>query len=226
MTDAASTRAATDPDGVPTPAPPAPVRWGVLIASFVGGLVAVAGAGYALMGFERPVLGMFGFELVAAIAGALGVMIGLGRFREGFGLGALCVAGTFVAAALFGLYLDANANVSTAEGTRMVKLAILAHVGCGGLIAALGGIAVLVRSRRSWGTLAKGVLIATPAVMIAAWLLRTNASALTTELGPNASMARAIGVIIGAFLLMVLFSVGAHLCIRAFEITRPDDRAD
>ncbi|MEQ8769810.1 MAG: hypothetical protein RIB60_04800 [Phycisphaerales bacterium] len=224
MTETPETNAKTE-SADPTPPPaPTPIRWGVLLASLAAGCVAAAGAVYALVGFERPVLGMFGFELVAAIAGVLGVMLGLGRFREGFGLGALCVAGTFVAAALFGLYLDANANVSSAEGTRMVKLAILAHVGFGGAIAALGGIAVLLRSKRSWGMLIKGVLIASPAVLIAAWLQRTNASALTTELGPNASMARAIGVVMGAVVLMVLFSVGAHLCIRAFETTRPDDK--
>lgn len=209
---------------IPSP-PPVLIRWGVLLASFAGGLIALAGAGYAMFGFERPVLGMLGFEAVATIAGVLGVMIGLGKFREGFGLGALCVAGTFVAAALFGLYLDANANVSTAQATRMVRYSILGHVGLGGLIAALGGIAVLMRSNRSWGMLIKGLLVGSPAVLIVLWLQRTNASVLTTELGPNASLARAIGVIIGAFLLMTLFSVGAHLCIRAFEVTRPDDKA-
>ncbi len=224
MTDASNPEQATSPESCVPPAPPALVRWSVLIASVVGTLITGVGAGYALLGFAKPVLGMFGFELVAMIAGVLGVMLGLGRFREGFGLGALCVAGTFVAAALFGLYLDANANVSTPEGTRMVKLAILAHIGIGGAIAGLGGVAVLTRSTRSWGMLVKGVLVAAPAVLVAVWLQRTNASALTTELGPNASMARAIGVIIAAFLLMVLFSVGAHLCIRAFETTRPDDR--
>ncbi|GJM19197.1 MAG: hypothetical protein DHS20C14_14100 [Phycisphaeraceae bacterium] len=237
MSDASQTRPGPASDPVTPPLAPAPIRWGVLVVSAAVGLSTLAGAGYAMLGFPRPVYGTFGFEVVATVAAVIGVLLGLGKFRTGFGLACLCVAGTFLTDAVFGLYLDANANINDAAGTRALNKLILARVAAAGIIAGLGGLAVLQRSGRSWGYLLKGLLIASPAIAAvgAAWLTTTRLSAgawvstkwsdaMGAELGTTGSMARSVAMVAGSLVLMVMFSVGAHLCIRAFEITRPDDQ--
>jgi len=213
-----------DPDTLTPPPAPKPIRAAVVLVSALVALSALAGIGTALFGFPKIVWGFLGFETVTLIAGVLGVLAGLGRFRSGFGLAMVCVAGTLVAGTLFGLYLDARVNATSADGARLVKLMIAFRAGSAVVLAAMGGLAVLVRDRRSWGLLVRGAIVGLPVVAVLGWLGATRLRPLTMPLEGGMSTVRTVSVVLGGLVLMVLFSVAAHLCIRAFEITRPDDR--
>lgn len=213
----------TTPHDPTPPPPPALIRVGVLVLGAAGLVSAIAGAGAALRAFPETLWGMLGFELVAVVAGVLGVLAGLGRFRSGYGLALLCVAGTFFTSAIFGLYLDARLNAQTPDGQAMVKYAILGRIALAAGLGGLAGLAVLIRDGRSWGLLLKGALLLAPVIAALGWVWVTKGRALTTPLEGILSPVRTVAMVLGGLVLMVVFSVGAHLCIRAFEITRPDD---
>lgn len=213
----------TDPAPAIPPAPK-PVRLLVLAISALVALTMVGGVAAALFGFPKIVWGFLGFEAVGLIAAVMGVLAGLGRFRDGFGLALVCIAGTIVAGALFGLYLDARVNATTPEAMRLVRGLIVFRGLAAVALAALAAIAVLARDRRSWGLLIRGAIVTAPVLAVLAWVAKTRGAPLTTPIEGVMAPVRTIAVVLGGLVLMVLFSVGAHLCIRAFEITRPDDR--
>lgn len=206
-----------------SPTPPALIRVGVLVLSGIALVSHLAGIVAATGSFAATLWGMLGFEVIGVVAGVLGVLAGLGRFRSGYGLAVLCVAGTVFTTAIFGLYLDARGNAQTPEAQSIVKYAIAGRLALAGALAGLAGLAVLARDGRSWGLLIKGALLLAPVLGILAWVGVTRASALRTPLEGILAPARTVGVVLASMVLMVVFAVGAHLCIRAFEITRPDD---
>lgn len=216
----------TDPDLLIPPPAPKPVRAAVAVVSALVALTMVGGIGVALFGFPKTAWAFLGFEVVGVVAAVLGVLTGLGRFRSGFGMSTLCVAGTFVAGALFGLYLDARVNATSAQGTRLVWAMIAFRIGAAALVVGLGGLAVLMRDRRSWRVLGRGVLFLIPVFAVLGWLGVTKFRPLTMPLDGVWGPVRIVCSVLGGLALMVLFSIGAHLCIRAFEITRPDDRPE
>lgn len=206
--------------------PPAPrlVRVGVLVFSSGLGVSALAGLGVALLAFPGVLLAMAAYEAAVVMAAVFGVLLGLGRFREGFGLACLCVAGTVVTGAFFGVYKDLRVNTVTPGQIRAADALLVGRVLGAGAVAGLGALAVLSRDARSWPLLAKGVLIGSPVVVVGGWLVWTRGAALSAPVGETAGTVRTIAVILGGLVLMVLGSIGAHLCIRAFEVTRPDDQ--
>ena len=216
----------TDTPDPTMPPPPSPlIKVGVLLASGIGLLSALAGVIAAFTAFPKPLYGLFGFELVCVVAGVLGVLAGLGKFRSGYALALLCVAGTFFTSAIFGLWLDARQNAQTPSEVSIVWGAIYGRIGLGMVLGALAGLAVLMRERRSWGYLIKGARLLAPVLAIVAWVGLTGGRALTTPLEGALEPIRMVALVLGALVMMVVFSIGAHLCIRAFEITRPDDNA-
>ncbi|MEZ6233841.1 MAG: hypothetical protein R3B68_06590 [Phycisphaerales bacterium] len=155
------------PDAPPSPAPatdqyPVP-GWaralvgGLSLATALWGLVGVVAAAF-LAG--TPVWTALGFEVVVVVAGVLGVLLGLGRFREAPALGVLCVAGVFGVASI----LEYTGSSGDLAGIPL-RPWMLARIAIAAILAGVAALLVLQRDRRSWGMLVKaGVLGAVPGV--------------------------------------------------------------
>ena len=197
--------------------PPASIRRAVLVFSLLLGVSSLAGLTLACVGTSSVVLGMLGFEIVVFVAAALAILAGLGRFKSGYGLALACVAGAVGGATLLG-YVDGKPNfVSNPDTARLLKALVLARIGLVGALGALGAIAVLIRDRRSWGHLVKGLIVSAPVVLVGGLAL---AFARDWLLSPRDGAGEAVRIgtlVLGVMVLGGFFCAGVHQIIRAFQ---------
>ncbi len=184
-------------------------------ASLVVLLSALAGVIAAALN-SPPVWFMLGFEAVIACASVFGVLVGLGRFRDGPALALLCVAGTIAAGSLLG-FLAGRGNIGLGPGWFLRLL--LARVALSAIIAATAGWIVLVRRpqlsfRRLWFGL--GCALAFAAITWALWEFSGQLAALGT-------MPSAFVGFVAAVTLLGLLAAAVHLLIGAFETGAIDD---
>ncbi|MEM1185003.1 MAG: hypothetical protein AAGI53_08355 [Planctomycetota bacterium] len=174
---------------------------------------------------ENTIWPGLGFSLVGVAAAVFGVMLGLGMFRNGFGLAALCVAGAALTSGVLG-WLDLRANLASAPDAAKLLRPWLAAVAASGLAsAALAGLAVLIRSGRSWRFVIGGG-VAFAALGGLGLLMQGPGAALTSRWEDGPEAVRISLLLIVAFSALVLLSAGGHLLIRGFEVTLFDDSAD
>jgi hypothetical protein len=134
---------------------PRPPRWFLLSAALLCGLAALwgmLGVGLSVALPTTPVWTMAGFEACIAIAGVLGLFLGLGYYRQAPGLALACIAGTILLASFLG-----HRGAAGTLGNFSLATWFLARIALGLVLAALSALVVLVRNRRSWPTLFKGV---------------------------------------------------------------------
>lgn len=182
----------------------------------LGSLAAAAVAGFIA---ESTLWASLGFCLLGAFAGVLGVLMGLGRFAAGFGIGCLCLGGSAFVATAFAT-LDFRANLGGQPGLARLVLPWvgLQAIASAGLIAA-GGAAVLARRRGAWGTLIKGALLLLPAVGVIAL------GPVVLNMLPAGESGRVAGLgalLVGGAVFITFAALGGHHLIRAFEITTED----
>lgn len=124
------------------------------------GLLSALTAAWAFVGVilavtlpQTPIWTLFGFELVIAVSSLLGVLLGLGRFREAPALALACVAGTILVGSFLGYRGSAGA-----VGSLSLKTWVVGRIAIGAVLAALAALTVLVRNRKSWGALCLGAM--------------------------------------------------------------------
>lgn len=199
--------------------PPPMPKFARLIALCVSALVLLsngAGAFFALRATPEAYWGWMGFEVVMAVASAFGIMLGLGRYREGSGLAAACVAGAWFVGSGMG-----RLQVHAAPSDVLRDTWFLARFGCAALVATAGAITVLSRDGRSWKKLAMGLAMLCVVGGIGVFFAKTGGMWLGTPQSGAMDVARKsalVAVVIGTG---VLFCIGAHLVIAAFEMGVP-----
>lgn len=186
-------------------------------------LSALVGIGVSLFGHPQPVWAWFGFEIVVLVSAGLGVIFGLGRFRQGPAMTMVSVGGTIAVATLFGR-LALLANLSTLATDPWVIGRLLA----GGVLGLGATVLVFSRDRRCWPSFIKGVLLAMPAAAAGAIGFFRPGLIPGRDWEGLLAVLRVGGLLLGGLLVCILISVGIHLIIRAFEHGRtdPPDDAD
>lgn len=222
------------PDTTPLPNAPKPVRVALIALACALGATVLAGLWVALIAapeFRLWIAITLGFEAITLAAACVALGLGLGRFRAGFGLAALCVAGTAAVTGFFGLELAASPNIRPAilagdspEITlRVIRYTVLARLALAGLGVALATLAVLSRNAASWRPLRNGLILLLPVLALSVWLFRYDGvSVIVGPVDSGLGVARLIAALFGALVLLVIASIGGHLIIRAFEMTAPD----
>jgi hypothetical protein len=169
---------------------------------------AVVGAGASVL-TSPPTWFLLGFELVTIIAGVVGVLLGLGRFAAGPGLGLLCVAGAIGVNGLLG-YLGAGKELMGVG----LKPFLAARLVAAGVLVAVAGVAVLGRRPMvSLPRLAAGLGCAAGvvAVCLGAW------KAWSVLISLKSVPLQALIGLIGFALVLGLLAAAVHLTVRAFQ---------
>lgn len=190
-----------------------------MVAAVVA-MVITAGAGAWLT---------FAFQGTIVVAGALGVLQGLGRFDSGPSLSACCVAGTFFVAGFLGYYgaggsIAFRALLSGDPGAfnpgQLPTWALLVDLGAAGVAGAASGLLALGRSpKESWRQLAVGVALGAPVLIGGAAAYKLH---LVQRIG-SMNMIAATILTVALFLVVVgLVSASAGSIIRAFSAGLPD----
>lgn len=208
--------------------------WGVFIM-LLGAVLSLSGAAFAVLAWTlppKPMFAMIGFEVIAAGAGVIAVLVGLGRLREAPGLALICVGGAALAGTVFG-YLSASGLRDLASLRPAGKLGSLPlwpwyhgrFLICGGL----GAIAVLIilgRDARAWKLMLRGALLGLPVVAVGGWMALRGLGSLGVAREGFVEVARITGSLLGVIALGTLFSFSAHCVIRAFQVAadRPAGR--
>ncbi len=211
----------------PLPPPPLPARWASLGLSVVLGLSSLPVLWLTLVAGDAILWFSSAFELLVVAAAVIGVLAGLGRFRDGWGLALACVAGTSLVVGVFAFVeLRANFNADPTYAG-MLKPYLAARVGLAAAFGLLASLAVFSRNRASWNALIRGLIVLAPAAGITAWLATRGSAFLgATRATPGAEAARILVLCLGGLVFIGLISVGLHLLIRAYELGRaPSDRA-
>ena len=209
-----------------TPKPSGAVRLGAIVISGVQLLSVVLGLWIAVIASGQVLWTTVGFEFVALSAGVIGVLIGLGRFRDGFELGLLCIAGAVVVTGVFGLQYAAGPTLRSASqagdahsaAMPLLGMIVKARIGLGFLLVSLAAFAVLTKSKASWRALAIGLTLLLPVGVIAVWLIRFGgAGMLLGDTESAVGVARLIATLFGGLILFVIASIGGHYVIKAFD---------
>ncbi len=158
-----------------------------------------------------PLLFMIGLELGVIAAGVMGVLIGLGKFKEGRAISVLCVGAAFVVCSYLTL-ISANRVVG---GVDLLPFRN-ARMAAGGLLILIAALSVLLRRPNlSLPRLALGVALLVPLVAGGLWIARGGALAFFSTQGQIVQIT-AIFVAFVAF--CGLASASGHFLIRAFAI--------
>lgn len=195
--------------------PPKLAMTGILLASAIALIGALAEGGIAAFVLPQILWASLGFAVVAAVAAVLGVLTGLGRFNDGFGIAALCVGGALVVSAGFS-YIDLGPNLGDQPTlARLLKPWAAVQTIAAAVIVASGGLAVLSRRQASWKSVATGFAFLIPAgVIVAGMVLGLNRIS-----GGESGRVMSLGLILlGGSAVGVLVSLGGHHLIRAFEM--------
>lgn len=187
---------------------------GAVLLSAAGGMLA------ALAANDRPAWGMFGFEAVIAVAGVFGVLMagGGGRFREGPGLAAACIAGTFFVGSVLG-YLSLQPPRLGGVG---LKPFVAGRVLAAAVVALAGAYCVLSRHPRSWRLLLTGLLLGAPVIAAGAVVALPPLRGLLAPVTGAGTVVQ-MGAALGAFIVLgSLLCASADFIIRAFEVGSGD----
>ncbi|TVQ32549.1 MAG: hypothetical protein EA376_05465 [Phycisphaeraceae bacterium] len=166
-----------------------------------------------------------GFDLTVIVAGAMGVMVGLGRFRASHALALLCIGGAIAVSGLLAFAASSRADAAQGMGV-MVRGTLrdpltLSRYGVGALLMALSGVILaLRRPGKSLPLLAMGAGLCLPAAIAAGIGLHPTSRDWLAGLPP---LLLTVIAFVAFFTLLVCVSAGLHCIIRAFEIGRVDD---
>jgi len=212
------------------PNPPALCRLGVGVIGIIVAVSALPWIWFSLDRFGGFAWGLFGFELLTAVAGVFAILFAMGKFKEGWAIGVTAIAGSILVALVFGLYIDFIMSKKT-DFPDIYPLAKYTFLARGAIIAALfalASFAVFVRDSRSISYIIKAALCAAPLAAIVAvmyfnfgpgvWI---NSTLSNANKGSGA-LQSVLGLSIG-LLFIILISAAGHLLIRAYECGRPAD---
>lgn len=211
------------------PNPPKAVLAVVMLASLATIAIGLTACALAVMEvIKTPKINQLyflaAFEVVAAFAGAVGVLTALNKFKTGPALAMLSVSGPMLVGALLGEpALSARLLGQPVEPMVLsgvpIKMLALAQLGCGLVMMLCASLTVFARNpSRSYWYLFRALLAAMPlvaAVVMVRYLPRVF---------PSAGTAVKIGVSTVAFFVFVTFlSIAGHCVIRAYESGRREE---
>jgi len=204
----------------------APNPWLLRIVGLAGLVVAISAVIGAVIFAQEGAWMPAAFRAVIILAGALGALMGLGRFKHAPAMGAFCVASTFMIAGVLG-YLAGGGDRALLTGNpgafdsgEPAHLLLIADLGGAAVVGAIAGLFALGRDpKRSWPRLGVGVLLALPVLIgaVAVWKL----DVIQRIASLNAIIATVLFVAL--FLIAVgLIAASAHAFINAFGAGLPD----
>ncbi|MBO6513837.1 MAG: hypothetical protein JJ974_07740 [Phycisphaerales bacterium] len=214
------------------PQPPLLCRIGVGVLGLFVTLSALPWIYYTLGHFGGFDWGFFGFEVITAVAGVFAILLGLGKFREGWAIGTIAIAGSILVGLVFGLYVGfIQAKQSDfPDLASLAKITFLGRLATIGAFAVLASIAVFVRNSESLPFLIKSALCAIPIIAISAlmhfnigpgaWINTTLAST-----SGNGAIQAVLTITLG-LTFIILISAAGHLLIRAYEMGRPSQQSE
>ena len=196
----------------PLPSLPRPIRVLVGAASIAVIASALVAIPAAIVLPPKPGFATIAFDSVAAVAGAIGLLTAMNRFRSGSGLALACVAGSIFACSVLG-YVGQQGRL----GSISLKPLLLGRVGLAGVIGASAALAVLVRDRRSFAILARAMIWALPAILIAGVVLWPRSRAMVVRLTDANGYVAALAALVAFLVALVSASGAVHLTIAAFS---------
>lgn len=169
-----------------------------------------------------PGWAMLGFEVVIALAAALGVLFALGRFRDAPGLAIACIAGALFVGSVLGFL-----GVGRTLGTLRLEPFLFARLALAGLLGALAVLSVLVRRPAAFKPAILGAVLAGAGLAASAfvYVAHTRQWHPMRPLDGLPEVLRVTGLLIAAILAVVAIAVGTHLVINAFERCRTESEA-
>ena len=171
-------------------------------------LIALATSAAALLQTPRAIFVAM-FEVSVLAAGAVTIMLGLGKISTGRALALLCIAGSLAAATVFG-YLAVNGELAG----RNLKWWAIARLAVAGLLIALAAAEVLLRDPREC---LKRFAIGTALLLPAAAALAALASAsVRARLDGLDALPQVLLALVGFFLILAFVCAGGHYLITAF----------
>lgn len=205
--------------------PPTP-RFLLVIVLLASGACALSALGGIALGVLGAAWFLLAFEVIVLLAGIMGVLVGIGRFRDAPALATLCVGGCVLVAAVLSeptfvarLLQGSAGAAQTIAGVSLLPWALARAATGAGLIAVSALIVLSRRPAQSAPFLLRGVLYGAPVFAILAALVVPSVRGSLSGLPLSAIVAIAIA---GFFVLGALFSVSVHNIIRAFEVAIPD----
>jgi len=190
-----------------------PLRLLVIVLS-VAVLASAAIAAVLAVLSHPPAWFMLIFEVPITVAGAFGVLIGRGRFKEGPALALACVAGTVGAGSLLG-YLGAGTTLMGVD----LRMFLTARLAAAAVLGATAGAIVLFRNpRRSFAALARGIILGglLAGLLGCLWAARG-------AIGSMNAVVLSLGSMIVGAIALGLAAASIHYVIRAFDCDRLDN---
>jgi hypothetical protein len=180
-------------------------------------LSALAGAGLAVLlplmvEGQRTALALFGFEVVVAVSGVIGVLVGLGRMRGAPGMALACIGGTILLGSALG-WQGAGRSLAGVSLTPFLGLRMVAAVVLLGAAAAT----VLGRERRSWRPAAVGGLLGVPVVVSAAAFVHPAGRRMLETLFAESGAVLTGTAVVVVVVLAGLLAASVHLIVGAFD---------
>lgn len=203
--------------------------WARAVLGVVGVLVTLSAlvmATAAVIAGPKPDFQMLGFEVVALAAGLMAVWMARGGGSEGFGLGVLGIAGAVGTGCVLA-YLSATQKYDIISPSgKLGKLPLwpwvyLRLLSAGALVG-VAALSVLMRNRKSFVVLLKGIALLVPALAVMGYtlLMLKNGRNPLGELKGLMAVLASTGVLIGGIAIIAMLAAGGHLIIRAFEMGR------
>ncbi|MCB1282145.1 MAG: hypothetical protein KDB18_11555 [Salinibacterium sp.] len=196
------------------------------------GIIALSGGWLVVqaMSHEPNVLATAGFEAVVVVTGLAGIAFALGNAREGRSVGLLNLGGVLIVAALTARFAWHTTVTPEALGVRTsVRYAVTDpwFVARGGFGFALIGWSVLLALGSdliSWRRLGLGAILSLPLLAGVALGVRNGFGVIFPAMTDTVSALRLVAGVALTLVFCVLFSVGVHLIIKAFEFAGPANR--
>src|SRR5690606_38568308 len=117
--------------------------------------------------------GIFGFEMIVLLGAIMTMLVCIGKVRVGsaFPLALLCLSGTILVGAVFGLHVDARAVVGdNPEIQPWINRTILVRLGSIALFTLVATLDVYRRDARSWGLVVRSAAFLIPVIATLAWI--------------------------------------------------------
>lgn len=195
-----------------------------LIVSAIVALSALPWMWMSISKFGGFAWGIFGFEMLVLFGCIMTMLVCVGKVRVGaaFPLALLCLSGTILVGAVFGLYVDARAVVGDNPDIQpWINRTILARFSAIALFTLVATLDVYRRDARSWGLVLRSAVFMLPVIATIGWIRVRGLPEIASESG-ELSPLRMILVLLVGLVVGILFSIGGHFLIRSFEIAIPE----
>jgi uncharacterized protein YneF (UPF0154 family) len=207
--------------------PPSFYRLGTLVLCLATAATTLPWMWMAIGKFGGFAWGMFGFELIVLFGCVMTMLVALSKVKvaSAFPLALICLAGTILVGAVFGLYVDARAVIGDNPTIQpWINRTIMARLLVIVALVLISTLEMYRRDNRSWGMVFKAVLFFFPVLVVLAWIRFKGFPSLSNSAGDLLPF-RMVLMLLGGLILGIFMSIGGHFLIRSFEIAVPDEKS-